>query len=60
MNGSGGFVRNSNVAARAKPLPFGAFGNASFGGPTAAKSAPRTFDTQERAAVEALLSLGSM
>jgi hypothetical protein len=60
MNGSGGFVRNSNVAARAKPLPFGAFGNASFGGPTAAKSAPRNFDTQERAAVEALLSLGSM
>lgn len=47
----GGFVRN-NVAARAK-LPLAS-------GPTPAQSAPRTFDTQERAAVEALLRLGSM
>ncbi|CEJ54260.1 hypothetical protein PMG11_00579 [Penicillium brasilianum] len=60
MNAGGGFMRNSNVAARAKPLPAGAFGHASLGGPTTAKSAPRNFDTQERAAVEALLSLGSM
>ncbi|KAJ5996879.1 hypothetical protein N7499_006808 [Penicillium canescens] len=45
----------NNVAARAKPQP------AIFppDGPVA-KSAPRTFDTQERAAVEALLRLGSM
>ncbi|KAJ5183438.1 hypothetical protein N7492_001054 [Penicillium capsulatum] len=52
LNG-GGLVR-SNVAARAKPLPLA--------GPTTpvTKSAPRTFDTQERAAVEALLRLGSM
>lgn len=50
MNG-GGFV--GNVAARAK-LPL------ATGPPTPAKSVPRTFDTQERAAVEALLRLGSM
>lgn len=55
LNASGGFVRSSNVAARAKPLPPGLFGN----GPTT-PSAPRIFDTQERAAVEALLRLGSM
>ncbi|KAJ5157239.1 uncharacterized protein N7482_008339 [Penicillium canariense] len=54
--GGGSFMRSSNVAARAQPLPAGAFGN----GPTAAKLAPRNFDTQERAAVEALLRLGSM
>lgn len=59
MNG-GGFMRNSNVAARAKPLPVGALDGVSFGGPTVAQSGPRTFDTQERAAVEALLRLGSM
>ncbi|KAJ5246120.1 hypothetical protein N7468_001103 [Penicillium chermesinum] len=56
MNGGGGFVRSSNVAAR-QPLPAG------FVSPTAstfAKSTPHTFDTQERAAVEALLRLGSM
>ena len=53
---SGGFVR-SNVAARAKPLPVGATGPTT---PAMPKSAPRTFDTQERAAVEALLRLGSM
>jgi hypothetical protein len=53
--GSGPFVR-SNVAARAKPLPAGFFG----GGPTPDAKPPRTFDTQERAAVEALLRLGSM
>lgn len=53
--GSGPFVR-SNVAARAKPLPDGLFG----GGPTLDANPPRTFDTQERAAVEALLRLGSM
>lgn len=57
-SGSGGFVRSSNVAARAKPLPSGLVGN---GEPTTpAKSAPRNFDIQERAAVEALLQLGSM
>ncbi|KAJ5084622.1 hypothetical protein NUU61_009201 [Penicillium alfredii] len=57
LNGGGGFVRN-HVAARAKPQPPGLVGN---GPPSAmAKSAPRTFDTQERAAVEALLRLGSM
>jgi hypothetical protein len=54
LNNTGGIMRSSNVAARAQPL-FGV-GN----GPTVAKSAPRTFDTQERAAVEALLRLGSM
>lgn len=57
MNGGGGFVRSSNVAAR-QPLPAGF-----VGGPTAstlAKSTPHTFDTHERAAVEALLRLGSM
>jgi len=45
----------NKVAARAKPQP------AIFppDGPVA-KSAPRAFDTQERAAVEALLRLGSM
>lgn len=56
MNGGGGFVRSSNVAAR-QPLPAG------FSGPTAstlAKSTPHTYDNQERAAVEALLRLGSM
>ncbi|OQD75096.1 hypothetical protein PENDEC_c008G02574 [Penicillium decumbens] len=52
LNNTGG-IMNSNVA-RAQPL-FGV-GH----GPTVAKSAPRTFDTQERAAVEALLRLGSM
>jgi hypothetical protein len=45
----------NNVAARAKPQP----GLFPPDGPVA-KSAPRTFDTQERAAVEALLRLGSM
>lgn len=54
LNNTGGIMRSSNVAARAQPL-FGV-GN----GPTVAKSAPRTFDNQERAAVEALLRLGSM
>ncbi|KAJ5748397.1 uncharacterized protein N7511_010093 [Penicillium nucicola] len=49
---TGGMFNNS--AARAKPQP-GLFP----AGPVA-KSAPRTFDTQERAAVEALLRLGSM
>lgn len=53
LNNTGG-IMSSNVAARAQPL-FGV-GN----GPTVAKSAPRTFDTHERAAVEALLRLGSM
>jgi hypothetical protein len=45
----------NNVAARAKPQPV------IFppDGPVA-KSTPRAFDTQERAAVEALLRLGSM
>lgn len=60
MNGGGGFVRSSNVAAVAKAPPAGFFGH---NGPTAstiAKSTPRTFDNQERAAVEALLRLGSM
>ncbi|KAJ5678885.1 hypothetical protein N7462_007129 [Penicillium macrosclerotiorum] len=55
LTGGGGFVRNSNVAARAKALPAGTFGTLR---PTA--SAPREFGTQERAAVEALLQLGSM
>ncbi|KAJ5929184.1 hypothetical protein N7454_007032 [Penicillium verhagenii] len=56
----GGFVRNMNVAARAKPLP-GLFGHANGPTPsTMAKSTPHTFDHQERAAVEALLRLGSM
>lgn len=59
LNAGGGFVCSSNVAARAQPLPSGLFGDA---GPTPSvgKAAPRNFDTQERAAVEALLRLGSM
>ncbi|KAJ5894117.1 hypothetical protein N7495_005808 [Penicillium taxi] len=55
-----GFV-HGNMAGRAKALHSGIFG--SLGGPapfTVAKSTPRTFDNQERAAVEALLRLGSM
>lgn len=55
---AGGFVRSSNVAALAKPLPSPSlFG---IGPTTPAQSTPRNFDTQERAAVEALLQLGSM
>lgn len=53
LNNTGGIMK-SNVAARAQTL-FGV-GHS----PTVAKSAPRFFDTQERAAVEALLRLGSM
>ncbi|KAJ5085843.1 hypothetical protein N7532_010614 [Penicillium argentinense] len=53
-NGGGGPFVRSNVAARAKALPAGVFG------PTLDASAPRNIDTQERAAVEALLRLGSM
>ncbi|KAJ5774341.1 hypothetical protein N7457_009237 [Penicillium paradoxum] len=57
MNNNGSLIKG-HVAARAKPQPSGIFP------PTlpslAAKPAPRTFDTQERAAVEALLRLGSM
>ncbi|KAJ6036528.1 hypothetical protein N7540_000807 [Penicillium herquei] len=63
MTGGGGFVRSHNVAARAKPLPAGFFGNTHANRPTPstmAKSTPHNFDTQERAAVEALLRLGSM
>lgn len=52
--GGGPFVR-SNVAARAKALPAGL-----FSGPTLDAKPPRTIDNQERAAVEALLRLGSM
>ncbi|KAJ5803331.1 uncharacterized protein N7503_005781 [Penicillium pulvis] len=63
MTGGGGFVRN--VAARAKPLPGlfgngGAHANARPTPSTIARSTPHTFDNQERAAVEALLRLGSM
>lgn len=55
-NAPAGIVRSSNVA---KPLPSGLFSNG--GRPTTPSvSAPRDFDTQERAAVEALLQLGSM
>lgn len=60
LNASGGFVRNSNVAARPQPLPSGLFANGPTSTPPVTKSAPRDFDTQERAAVEALLRLGSM
>ena len=61
LNGSGGFIRSSNVAARAKPLPLGFLG--ADAGPTAStapKPGPRNIGIQERAAVEALLRLGSM
>ncbi|KAJ5278965.1 hypothetical protein N7478_004337 [Penicillium angulare] len=65
VNNTGGILQNCNVAARAKPLqvPSGLFGHANANGPTTstmAKSTPHHFDTQERAAVEALLRLGSM
>jgi hypothetical protein len=56
MNNNGSFI-NSHVAARAKPQPAGIFPATC---PSVAKLPPRTFDTQERAAVEALLRLGSM
>ncbi|KAJ5468399.1 hypothetical protein N7475_006151 [Penicillium sp. IBT 31633x] len=57
MNNNGSFI-DGRVAARAKPQPSGIFpANSPF---SAVNSAPRTFDTQERAAVEALLRLGSM
>ncbi|KAJ5654392.1 hypothetical protein N7490_001395 [Penicillium lividum] len=50
----GGILQN--VTARAKPLP-GIFGPTAS---TMARSTPLNFDNQERAAVEALLRLGSM
>ena len=56
MNNNGSFI-NGNVAARAKPQPSGIFPATC---PSVAKLPPRTFDVQERAAVEALLRLGSM
>ncbi|KAI2745419.1 hypothetical protein DTO013E5_1531 [Penicillium roqueforti] len=56
MNNNGSFI-NGHVAARAKPQPSGIF-PATY--PSVAKLPPRTFDIQERAAVEALLCLGSM
>ncbi|KAJ5163428.1 Sin3 binding protein [Penicillium coprophilum] len=56
MNNNGNFI-NSHVAARAKPQPSGIFPATC---PSVAKLPPRTFDIQERAAVEALLCLGSM
>ncbi|CAL5867331.1 uncharacterized protein PFLUO_LOCUS1546 [Penicillium psychrofluorescens] len=54
MNGGGGFLP-SHVTARAKPQPPSLFAN-----DLPSKSAPTNIDTQERAAVEALLRLGSM
>ncbi|CAI7649244.1 unnamed protein product [Penicillium palitans] len=56
MNNNGSFI-NGHVAARAKPQPSGIFPATC---PSVAKLPPRTFDVQERAAVEALLRLGSM
>ncbi|KAJ5960247.1 Sin3 binding protein [Penicillium vulpinum] len=56
MNNNGSFI-NSHVAARAKPQPSGIFPATC---PSVAEFPPRTFDIQERAAVEALLCLGSM
>ncbi|KAK4864516.1 hypothetical protein LT330_009779 [Penicillium expansum] len=56
MNNNGSFI-NGHVAARAKPQPSGIFPATC---PSVAKLPPRTFDIQERAAVEALLRLGSM